>query len=231
MPSTMSTPKCALEALADLGRQRFAGRRHQAQGHVRGGQPRVGQHAGKAGGGAVEHGGLHAAHAAQPALEGGVGRGPLGHQQRGGAHAHREGERVAQAVGEEQLGGREADVALDQAQHRLAVQLAGPVGVGCCAPCPWAGRWTRWSTARRPGRRRRWPPASAAVRRCPGSSRTRLRPGAAAPPDATPPPSAPHGRSAPCRRSARAAARPTPAPPGRGCAPACRRSRPRSAGC
>ena len=59
-----------------------------------------------------------------PALEGGVGRGALGHQNRGGAHAHREGQRVAQAIGEEQLGRGKADVVLGNAQHRLAVQLA-----------------------------------------------------------------------------------------------------------
>jgi hypothetical protein len=152
----------ALEALAQFGRQRFAGRRHQAQRHVSSTRRQVGvrQHAGKAGGGAVEHRGLEPARPRPPALEGGVGRGPLAHQQRGGAHAHREGQRIAQAVGEEQLGGREADVVLAQAQHALAVQLGrSSRGWRASAPCPWAGRWSRWNRARSRGRRRRWRPA------------------------------------------------------------------------
>jgi hypothetical protein len=124
MPSTMSTPKWALEALAELGRQRLAGRRHQAQRHVVRAGRRGGQHAGKAGGGAVEHGRLDAADPPRPALEGGVGRRALGHQQRGGAHAQREAQRIAQAVGEEQLGGREADVVLGQASTPLPYSSA-----------------------------------------------------------------------------------------------------------
>ena len=74
--------------------------------------------------------GLRPADLAAPALEDGLGRRPLGHQQRGGAHAHREAQRIAQAVGEEQLGGGEAHVVLAQLQHALAVQLGRPVRVG-----------------------------------------------------------------------------------------------------
>jgi hypothetical protein len=58
MPSTMSTPKCALEALADVGRQRLAGRRARRRRPRRARAGRVRQHAGKAGGRAVEHRGL-----------------------------------------------------------------------------------------------------------------------------------------------------------------------------
>ena len=120
-----------LEALAQLGRQRLAGRGHQPKRHLPARrQGRVGQHAGKARGGAVEHRRPEAGHAAGQALEGGGGRGALGHQQGGGAHAHGEGEGIAQAVGKEQLGRRKADVVLVQLQHALGVQLAGPVGVG-----------------------------------------------------------------------------------------------------
>ena len=131
MPSTMSTPKCALKrspSSAGSASPADDTRRSATSPRVR--QVRRGEHAGEAGRRAVEHGGLDAADAAGPALEGRVGRRPLGHQQHGGAHAQREGQRIAQAVGEEQLGGGEADVVLGQAEHALAVQLAGPVGVG-----------------------------------------------------------------------------------------------------
>ena len=46
-------------------------------------------------------------------------------QHGGGAGPQREGHRVAQAVGEEQLGGGEDDVALGDGQHAAAEQLAG----------------------------------------------------------------------------------------------------------
>ena len=42
----------------------------------------------------------------------------------------RKGQRVAEAVGEEELGGREADVVFAQSEDRLAVELDGPIGVG-----------------------------------------------------------------------------------------------------
>jgi hypothetical protein len=83
--------------------------------------------------GAVEHRRLHAGlrvGRAEPAFERGVRRGALAHQDRGGADRHREGQPVAQPVGEEELGRREAHVVLGQRQHTLAVQLGGPVGVG-----------------------------------------------------------------------------------------------------
>ena len=131
MPSTISTPKWRLEPLADLRGQRLAGRGDESQRDVLAArQPGRGQHAGEAGRRAVEHRGLHAADAAGEPLERGVGRGPLGHQQHGGADAHRERERIAEAVGEEELGRGEAHVALGEAEDGLAVELAGPVGIG-----------------------------------------------------------------------------------------------------
>ena len=180
MPSTMSTPKCALEAFADLGRQRLAGGGHQAQRDVASRrQVGSGQHAGEAGGRAVEHGRL-ARPPTPPSqrLKVGVGRRPLGHQQRRRADAHREAQRIAQAVGEEQLGRREADVGLAQAQHALAVQLGRPVGVGVRVhgALGAAGRARRIEPeagvvgARS---RRAWPAAGGPARR----PRTRLRPG------------------------------------------------------
>ncbi len=65
----------------------------------------------------------------QPAAEGGLGRGPLGHQHHGGADAEREAEAVAQPVGEIQLGRREADILLLQAEHRAGIERRGPVRV------------------------------------------------------------------------------------------------------
>ena len=168
------------------------------------------------------------------ALEDGVRRRPLGHQHDGGAHAQREGQRVAQAVGEEELGGREADVALAQAQH-APCRRARPSSTGwrACAPCPWAGRWIPTNRARTPGRRRRWRPAwrsgacactKASKSTSPECQRRDRR-----------------ARRSPCCTSwsllasaglqRRQQRRRTPAPPARASAPACRRSRRRSAAC
>ncbi len=58
-------------------------------------------------------------------LEGHVRRRPRRGQDRGAADPQREGHGVAEAVGEEQLGGREADVVLADAQRVDAVELAG----------------------------------------------------------------------------------------------------------
>jgi hypothetical protein len=70
-----------LEALAQFGRQRLAGRRHQAQRHlVARGQLPGGQHAGKAGGRAVEHRGLQPRHPRRVQrlkVASGVGRSPI----------------------------------------------------------------------------------------------------------------------------------------------------------
>ena len=114
-------------ALADVAGQGFTGRRTQPQRHlVARGQVGAGQHAAKPGGRAIEHRRL----VVHQALEHGLGGGALGHQQRGGADAQRESQRVAQPVGEEQFGGGEHRVFFRQAQHRLAVQFGGPVQVG-----------------------------------------------------------------------------------------------------
>ncbi len=127
----ISTPIVRAEALAQFGRQRLAGRRAQAQrdlAFLR--QLGRSQHAGEAGGSAEEDRRLRVCDAAEPTLESGIRRGPLGHQDRGRAHAHRERQAVAQAVGEEQLGGGEADIALADAEQALAVELGRPVGIG-----------------------------------------------------------------------------------------------------
>ena len=121
----------ALEALADLGGQRFAGRRHESQAHLLALRQKLrSEHAGEAGRRAVEGGGHDVADAAAQAPEHRLRRRPLGHEQRGRADAERKGERVAEAIGEEKLGGGEADVALVQAQDRLAVKLGRPIGIG-----------------------------------------------------------------------------------------------------
>jgi hypothetical protein len=65
-----------------------------------------------------------------PALEDGRGRRPFGHQHGRRADAERERQRVAEAVREEQLRRREADVVFAQAEDRRAVQRRGPVQVG-----------------------------------------------------------------------------------------------------
>ncbi len=114
-------------ALADVLRQGFAGRGAQAQRHVAllrqvGG----GEHAAVTGGRAVEHRGP----LVLEALEAGLRCGALGHQHHAGAHAEREAQRVAQAVGEEQLGGGEHHIVLTQREHALAIQLGGPVKIG-----------------------------------------------------------------------------------------------------
>jgi hypothetical protein len=59
----------------------------------------------------------------------GVGRSAI--STRGGAHAQREAQAVAQAVGEEELGRREAAYrSRCRSSTPLAVELGGPVGIG-----------------------------------------------------------------------------------------------------
>ena len=131
MPSMMSTPKWRLEALADLGRQRFAGGRCEPQAHVLALRQEVrSEHAGEAGRRAIKDARLDGADAAAQPLEHRLGRRPFGHQERRRPDAHRKGQSVAEAVGEEELGGGKADVALLQAEDRLAVELGRPIGVG-----------------------------------------------------------------------------------------------------
>ena len=123
-------PEVGGEALAQLGGQGFASRGDQAQcGVLFGRQRRRGQHAGKTGGRAEEYRGTHAAHLATPAFERGLRCWPLGHQDGRGAHAQGEAQRIAQAIGKEKLGRREADVLLGEAEHGRAIELGRPVGV------------------------------------------------------------------------------------------------------
>ena len=77
----------------------------------------------------------------------GVGRSAI--STRGRADRQRERERVAQAVGEEQLRRGEHDVVLADAEHRLArrARRSGS-GSSARAPCPWARRSSPTSRAR-----------------------------------------------------------------------------------
>ena len=59
-----------------------------------------------------------------------VGRRPVRQQHRGGADRQREGQRVAEPVGEEQLRHREADVVLGDAEHGAAVEIGGEPQIG-----------------------------------------------------------------------------------------------------
>ena len=77
-----------------------------------------------------QHGGVKRWHAeenrrllAPHHLEHGVGRRPLRQQHRGGADRHRKRHGVAEAVGEEQLGGGIDDVVLADAKHLLAIEF------------------------------------------------------------------------------------------------------------
>ena len=117
----------AREALADVARQRFAGRRAQAKLDLRSIR-QIGrrEHAGIAGRRAEEQ--RHAV-LRQP-LEDRWRRRPFGHQHGGRADAQREGQRVAETVGEEQFRGREQHVGFAHAEHRAAEQRCGPVEIG-----------------------------------------------------------------------------------------------------
>jgi hypothetical protein len=53
----------------------------------------------------------------------------LGHQHGGGPRGQRKGQRIAESVGEEELGRGEADVVLAELQHVLRVQRVGPVRI------------------------------------------------------------------------------------------------------
>ena len=59
-----------------------------------------------------------------------VRRRPVGQQHRGGAGRHRKCQRIAEAIGEEQLGHRIADVVLGDAENRPAVEIVGQLQVG-----------------------------------------------------------------------------------------------------
>ena len=121
--------KVRLEALRDLRRKRLARRRAHAQTHLIAGRQRgIGEHARKARGRTEEHG--WSLLWLRPARKDGCRRGPLGHQHDRRADAQGKRQRIAQPVGEEQLGSRKADVVFGQMKNRLAVQLRRPVRIG-----------------------------------------------------------------------------------------------------
>ena len=129
MPSRMSMPKRSRQCCADLFRQRLA-RRDAAPQRDFAARRQVGrcQHRGVERRHAVEDRRLVLAQDAATMRR----RGPLGGQDRGGADRHREGQRIAEAIGEEQLGRRE---------HRCRFRR-------CRAPA--------WRRARRSGPRCAW---------------------------------------------------------------------------
>lgn len=79
------------------------------------------------------------------ALEDGLRGGAFGHQDGGRAHRQREGQAVAQAIGEEQLGGRKRHVVLADAQHGLGIEFGRvpEVAVGVDHALGLAGRARR----------------------------------------------------------------------------------------
>ena len=149
-------------ALADLGRQGLAGADADAQVQFAAlAAGRVGQQRGEEGGHAVEDRRLEFLQRREHI----AGGGPRGQQHRRRADAHREGEGVAQPIGEEQLGRgdrrRRSRGCPARRGHR-----APPSGSGGCAGarCPWACRWSRWNRARSRRRRRRCRPLAAPCR-------------------------------------------------------------------
>ena len=122
MPSSSSVPVRSVQRLPISGGQRFARGRTDSQIEF--------CFVGKAG--VDEQGGVKRRHAIEDgrllldqALEHRIRRRPLGHQNGGGADGEREGQRVAQAVGEEQLRRGEHHVGLADAEHRHGVELGG----------------------------------------------------------------------------------------------------------
>ncbi len=115
------------EALADVARQRLAGRRAHAHAR-RGARRQLGRrkHRRVQRRDAVEHRGPLLEDAAEHRLR----RGALGHQDRRRTRRQRERQRVAQPVREEELRRGEADVVLGEPQDVLRVQHVGPVRVG-----------------------------------------------------------------------------------------------------
>ena len=150
-PSMMSRPDSAFQALntsaeQDLGRRHrtAAGSSDRRPGFGRLGQRGVERRQ------AEEHGGPVARDASKIA----AGLGWPGSSTLEAPDGEREGDGVAEAVGEEDLRHREADVVRGQLQ-----QMAG-VGRGACRPCragdarcPWGGRSSPTSTSRTPCRR------------------------------------------------------------------------------
>ena len=118
--------KVGRPALANVARQRFAGRRTQAQRDLGlGRQVRAGQHAAVAGGRPVKHRGL----VVDQAFESGLWRGALGHQHHRGTRGQREGQGVTQTVGKKQLGRRKHHIALAQCEYAFAIQLGRPIQI------------------------------------------------------------------------------------------------------
>ena len=131
MPSSTSTPATVAPALADMRRQRLAGRHAEPQAVGAGAACRC----------PCARAARYRATARRrrcrpvPAhdLEHAVGRRPMRPQHGGGADRHRERHGVAEPVGEEQLGRRVHHVVLADAEDALAEQLAR-------SPSGWSGR-------------------------------------------------------------------------------------------
>ncbi len=128
-PSRMSTPKRALPGVADRFRQRLAGGGADPQ-------PRsaalvlqgvVVQHRGEQRRHAEEDAGIVSVHQREHRSR----RRAFGMQHRGGADRHREGQRVAEAVGEKQFRRRQPDIVLANPEHlaRIGVRGRGEVGM------------------------------------------------------------------------------------------------------
>ncbi|MCY1293744.1 hypothetical protein D9M70_430120 [compost metagenome] len=130
------------ETLADIARQCLAGRGAHAQRHLAArGQVGRGEQAGEQCRHATENGGLLLAQTPEHRRR----RGPFGHQHGGRTHRHREGQRIAQPIGKEQLGGREHHVVLADAEHLAGIEVGGmeQVAVGVHRALGSAGRARR----------------------------------------------------------------------------------------
>ena len=123
MPSRMSTPKRAFQAMPDGFRQRLAGRRADAQPRA---CPRVlarlvVEHRRKQRRRAVEDRRIVLVEQREHQRR----RRPVGIEHRAGADGKRERQRIAEAVGEEQFRRGEADVVLADAEHLLGIGVGG----------------------------------------------------------------------------------------------------------
>ena len=163
---------------------------------------------------------------AGPALEDRIGRRPLRHQHHGRADREREAQRVAEAVGEVELGGGEADV-VARSGRAPACRTARPstrLGVGVDRALGLAGRARRIEpegrivATGRGGFGERL--AGAVEQRIEVERAGRQRRGGAGDDQVA---DLVCAWPSPCRAAARA--RPRRSPPGPGCARACRRSR------
>ena len=219
--------------------QRLAGRRARSAARPRSRAGSVGrrEHAGEAGRRTEER-------SASPSGAGSLRPGPaLEHRVRASAarpsartrraDRERERQRVAEAVREEELRRREADVASREPEDALAVELGGPLRLACVCTVPFGlpGRARRVEPERRVVGARRGRRGERLAR---GEQRARMRPRPAARRSSPATIVVAHlvrrSRASACASvgSKRARRR---SPPARGCARACRRSRRRSAAC